>query len=336
MDQKTLGVCVIGAGTMGAQHACAWHSFGDARLVAVADVDGERARRLADEYGFHRHSTDYREVVALDEVNVVSVCTPVFYHPEVTVFAAGQGKHVLCEKPIALTLEGADRMIEACRSHGVNLGLGFQRRFEERTHELAELVQHGEIGRPVMWRWNSSGPIVAGRPAMHDMRRGNGGPLVDKCCHYFDHWRVVLQAEPTRVMARGFTFAAGREELAGIEEMAPDTAAVIVEFDSGDAGVVTITWGLPPGVRGESMEDILGPEGALVITGDEIRVVKEGGDDRVIGCPREGEKEKEVHHFARAVLEGGEPEANGEDGRVALCVSLAALESIKTGEPVSL
>jgi len=338
MRKATLGVCVVGAGAMGTQHANGWATVEEARLVAVADVDEERARRLAQGRGFATCTTDYREVVASEEVDVVSVCTPAFYHAEVTVFAAQHGKHVLCEKPIALGLDEADRMIDTAHSCGVKLGIGFQRRFASTTRELAELFWHAEIGRPVMWRENTSAPIrtVVGKPAMHDLKQGNGGPVVDICPHIFDLWRVVLAAEPDRVTARGFTFARGREELKGVEELAPDTAAIIVEHSSTDIGVITITWGLPPGVQGGSMRDILGPEGAVVFADDGLRVVKQGGEERRIPCPQGDEKAKEVRHFARAVLEGDEPKASGEDGRIALRVSLAALESMATGEPVSL
>ena len=277
-------------------------------------------------------------MIALNEVDVVSVCTPAFYHPEVAVLAARHGKHILCEKPIALTLEGADQMIEAAQSNGVKLSVGFQLRRSRRTEELRNLIQGGEIGRPVMFRRNVSAPIrtTVGKPAMHDMRRGNGGPVVDMCCHFFDLLRAILNAEPVWVTARGFTFAKGRKELKGIEEVAPDTAAILVEYSSGDLGVITITWGLPPGVQGGNMEDISGPEGVLVLTSNEISVIKEGGETRGIAFPQENEKAKEIRDFARTISEDVVPEVTGEDGRIALRVSLAALESMGNGEPVSL
>lgn len=335
---QRLGICVVGAGAMGAQHAEGWRAVEEARLIAVADVDAERAQRFVEEYGFASWFTDYREAIALDEVDVVSVCTPAFYHPEVTLFAAQHGKHILCEKPIALTLKGADQMIEAARSHGVKLSVGFQLRRSRRTEELRKRIQGGELGRPVMFRRNISAPIrtTVGKPAMHDMRRGNGGPVVDICCHFFDLLRVILNAEPARVTAHGFVFAEGRKELRGIEEVAPDTAAILIEYNSGDLGVITITWGLPPGVQGGNMEDILGPEGAIVLTSNEIRVIKEGGETQRIISPQENEKAQEIRDFARAILEDIEPEVTGEDGRIALRVSLAALESMRSGGPVSL
>jgi predicted dehydrogenase len=323
---------------MGTQHTNGWRTVKGARLIAVADLDEGRAKRLAEEYGFARWATDYHEVVALDEVDVVSVCTPAFYHPEITVYAAQHGKHVLCEKPIALTLEEADRMINTTRSCGVKLGIGFQLRFAKATQQLKGLFHRGEIGRPVMWRQNASAPIrtVVGKPAMHDLKRGNGGPTVDICCHTFDLWRVVLRAEPVRVTARGFTFARGREELKDVEELAPDTIAILVEHSSGDMGVITITWGLPPGAQGGSMVDILGSKGAIILANKGLRVIREGGEERRIPCPSGDEKAEEIRYFAQRIIEGGEPEATGMDGKIALTVSLAALESMERGESVPL
>jgi len=338
MGDKTLGICVVGAGALGSYHARCWAEVEAAQLVAVTDVDAERAQRLAEDLGFKAWMMDYRDAVASGEVDVVSVCTPTFYHPDITIFAAEHGKHILCEKPMALTMEAADRMMEATSANGVKLGMGFQRRYSEHSEKLRQLVQDGEIGRPVMFRFNASAPIrvVVGKPAMHDMLRGNGGPVVDQCCHFFDLWRMVFDAEPTRVTARGFTFAKDRPELAHLEQLAPDTAAIIVEHDSGDLGVVTITWGLPPGVRGGSMDDILGPEGAIVFGRDEINLVKEGGEEHQTTGFSRNTKLAQVRHFAQCVLEEEEPNATGENGRIALRVSLGALESMKTGQPVSL
>ena len=338
MTNKPLGVCVVGAGALGARHATCWANAEGAQVVSIADVDAERARSLAEALKAEAWSTDYEEMAALSEVDVVSVCTPTYYHPEIAVFAAQHGKHVLSEKPIALSLEAADAMIEAARANGVKLGIGFQRRYSKRSEEMKRLIQDGEIGRPVMFRFTSSAPIrtIVGKPAMHDMLRGNGGPVVDQCCHFFDLWRMVFDAEPVRVTARGLTFAAGRPELAHLEQLAPDTAAIIVEHDSGDLGVITITWGLPPGVRGGHMDDILGPEGAVLFTRDEITVIREGGEKREITIPPEDTKAKQVRHFVQCILEDEAPNATGENGRIALQVSLAALESIGTGQPVSL
>jgi len=329
-----LGVCVVGAGERGTQHARAWESLGNVRLVAVADIDRGRAERLAEELNFDFWSTDFRSAVSQPGVDIVSICTPAYFHPEVAVFSAEKSRHILCEKPIALTLEAADVIIEAARENDVKLSIGFQRRYTKYAETLAEVIQKGEIGRPVMFRLESAVEIRPKR-AMHDRRRGNAGPVVDGCCHYFDLWRMIFNSEPTRVTARGFTFAEGRKELEGIEELAPDTVALIVEHASGDLGVITVSWGLPPGVKGRRGSDILGPEGVILLN-RELRVIKEGGVERRIGPFVEDALREEVRSFAQSVLTDTEPKVTGEDGRVALRVSLAALESIETGETVEL
>lgn len=338
MAGNEIGVCVVGAGTMGTQHAAGWQTVDGARIAAVVDLDEKRARTLAESSGADRWLTDYRKALTADDIDAVSVCTPAGVHPEVTVFAAEHGKHVLSEKPIALTLAEADRMIDTTRDCGVKLGIGFQLRFSAATAELASLIQGGKLGRPVMWRRNVSAPIrtVVGKPAMHDLAHGNGGPVVDFCPHTFDRWRKLFQAEAVSVVARGFTAAEERPELAEIERLAPDTAAILVEFSSGDLGVFTISWGLPPGASGGSMEDVLGPRGGVTVGGKELKLVTEGGQERVIPCPGAEEKAQEIRRFVQAVCQDGEPEATGADGRAALAISLAALESMERKEKVTL
>ena len=113
---------------MGRNHVRAWSGVEGTRVVAVADVDQARASALASEYGVENVYSDYRPALERPDVQMVSVCVPAYYHPEVTIFAAERGKHVLCEKPIALTTERAQAMIEAARRNDVRLGIGFQLR----------------------------------------------------------------------------------------------------------------------------------------------------------------------------------------------------------------
>jgi len=330
---QRLGVCVVGAGERGTQHAHAWSKIGSVDLISVADVNPLRARRLAKDLKFKFWSTDFESAILREGVNVVSICTPAFYHPEIAIFAASHGKHILCEKPIALTIEDAERMIHTARTNKVKLCIGFQRRYSRYFEVLADLISDGEIGRPVMYRLESAVEIRP-KKAMHDMKRGNAGPIVDGCCHFFDLWRLIFHSEPKEVIAKGFVFARDREELQDIEELAPDTAAIIVEFVSGDLGVITISWGLPPGVRGRSGSDVLGPEGVILLEKESMTIIKEGGNVRRVGPFVEDALLNEVQDFIDCVLTGREPKATGEDGLVALKVSLAALESMFSGKPV--
>jgi UDP-N-acetylglucosamine 3-dehydrogenase len=322
---------------MGTTHAKAWMRGEVGRVVAVADVDEVRAKKLAQECGLDRHHTDYKQAIAQPEVQIVSVCTPTCFHPPVSIFAMEHGKHVLSEKPIALTVADAQKMIAAAEERRVRLAIGFVLRFSRATELVAEHLAKGTIGRPVMFRHSQIAEIRPKR-AMHD-RDQNNGPLVDTCCHNFDMWRVCFASEPKRVTARGFTFGSNKPELSHLKQLAVDTAALIVEFASGDIGVITISWGMPPGTRFPGGSDILGPNGIIKLGGlADISIIK-GAKEEKFGDPKAQLPDLHVQqttHFARAVAEGGPVKATGADGLAALKVSLAALESIETGKTVEL
>ena len=306
------GVCVVGCGDMGTTHAKAWMRGDAGRVVAVVDIDEARAQKLAKGCGLDRHYTDYKEAIPRPDCQIVSVCTPTCFHAPISIFAMEHGKHVLSEKPIALTVADAEKMIatsERCRA------------------KLA-------IGRPVMFR---CAQVIEIRPkrAMHD-RHQNNGPIVDTCCHNFDMWRVCFASEPVRVTARGFTFGANKPELSHLKELAVDTAAIIVEYASGDLGVMNISWGMPPGTKCPGGEDILGPDGIIKISfPGEITVQKGPKEEKITGL-NDDTHLIQTTAFARAVSEGAPVKATARDGLIALKVSLAALESIATGKTVSI
>jgi predicted dehydrogenase len=328
---------VVGAGMMGRNHVRAWSGVEGTRVVAVADVDQARASALASEYGVENVYSDYRPALERPDVQMVSVCVPAYYHPEVTIFAAERGKHVLCEKPIALTTERAQAMIEAARRNDVRLGIGFQLRQLQATRDIVRLMSEGAIGRPAMWVYTFTMPI---RPkvAMHDMLTGNGGPVVDFCPHRFDLWRLAFDSEPVLVEAQGFTMATGRPELAKIKQLAPDTVSLLVRYASGDVGALSISWGLPPGVSGATFAEVWGPKGLMRPEVDSVHLLTEGGEAATFGPYGEDvmveAMRRQAEAFAQAVRTGGSPTATGEDGLAALRISLAALRSAETGQPI--
>src|SRR4051812_10243202 len=144
-------ICIIGCGDMGTQHASAWRRREDCRVVAVHDVDAARRETLAQACGARAYA-DVKEAIGHPGVQIVSVCTPVCFHAEVSCTAMRLGKHVLCEKPIALTLAQADEMIETARAHRVQLAVSLQYRSTSRQVKLAELVRSGAFGVPILMR----------------------------------------------------------------------------------------------------------------------------------------------------------------------------------------
>ncbi|MDQ1300359.1 MAG: Gfo/Idh/MocA family oxidoreductase, partial [Chloroflexota bacterium] len=303
----------------------------------VVDIQPDRAERLAGACGLERWYLDYRAAVSRDDVDVVSVCIPTYLHSEVTVFAAEHGKHVLSEKPMALTLASADAMIAAAARHGVKLGIGFMRPYSPVQEQVRAWLAAGKLGRPLAYHALDARELRPKRE-MHDAH-ANGGPVIDMGVHLFDGWARLFDAEPVEVFAVGHRLAAGRPEISHIREVAVDTATVVVRYASGDTGTFVCSWGLPPGVIPPGGPDILfGPLGALHLTYNmthqEARWLREGGAWETIAACDEDMYQREIAGFARCIIEDQSPPAGGAEGQAALRVALAALESIRTGQSI--
>lgn len=325
-----LDVCVIGCGQLGQVHARTWPQVAGARVVAVADPLGDRAKMLGEELGC-RWYTDYRQALAQHGLNAASVAVPSAYHRECTVAALEHGCHVICEKPIALSLEDARAMIKEAEARGLKLAFGFCKRFMGQVQTVRELVQAGRLGRPVMYRHVSSWEIRP-KPWIMDRNLG-GGPIFDISCHYTDQWRVIFGSNPVRVKASGLTIMQDSPEKPDIDPQV-DTFSMTVEYDSGDVGMLSMSWGLPKGVTGQTLEDCLGPAGLLRIEPAKVTLLGRGGEEEVRGPLSAEMHPAQLGSFAKAIREGTPVAASGEDGLWALQTSLAALRSIETGEAV--
>ncbi len=326
-----LKVCVIGAGALGQVHARNWPTVPGARVVAVADPWTERARALGEEVGCPWFA-DYREALQVAGLAAVSVAVPSALHRECTVAALERGCHVICEKPIALSLADGREMIRTAEARGLKLAYGFCKRFMGQVQTVRAIVQSGRLGRPVMYRHASAWEIRP-KPWIMDKHLG-GGPLLDISCHYTDQWRVVFGSNPVRVKAAGLTIMDSSPDKPDIDPQV-DTFTMIVEYASGDIGMLSMTWGLPKGVTGQTLEDCIGPRGLLTI--ETARVERRGpaGEQEVFEGLSTDMHPLQLKAFADAIREDKPVAASGEDGLWALQVSLAALRSIATGEAVA-
>ena len=327
-------VCVIGCGDRGKAYAAAWQDRDDSTVASVFDPQEGRRLALAEKMEARPHDS-YTGAIEQKGVNVVCVCTPVCFHSEITVCAAENGRHVLSEKPMALTLEQADDMIGACDANGVLLTLGLQRRTFYRDRKYKELFEAGEFGSPLFFRFQDMRDI---RPkiAMH-RRSQNNGPLVDMLCHYMDLARFVTGAEPVNVRAVGSCYAEDKPPVNDVPDPAIDAAAVMVEMTGGHVLEAFLNWGMRLGFPGSGQELVVGPEisaapvpdGVEVQYADHSETWRDDGEGPVgaAGC---------VKWLVKAINGDAPLEVTGQDGRAALAVSLAALESIESGETVTL
>ncbi len=334
---KKLRICIVGCGYMGTIHANSWATVPEVEIVAVVDIDETRADKLATQFKLDGFYTDYLDAIALPEVDVVSVCIPTNLHAEVTIAAAELGKHVLCEKPLTLTTEDADRMIAAAEKNNIKLGVGFMRRHSDVVQDLKEKLAANEFGRPVLYNASDVRELRPKR-VMHDAQV-NGGPVIDMAVHLIDLWTTIFDSQPVSVSAHGLKIGQDRPEIEHIEHVAIDTATVIVKFESGDVGTFVVTWGLPEKVNPSQHRDqIYGPHGLgeTFFHGNqqELQIMRAGGIWETISISHQNMYHNQAASYTKWILEDQPFPATGKDGKAALTVALAALESIQTGQTI--
>jgi myo-inositol 2-dehydrogenase / D-chiro-inositol 1-dehydrogenase len=329
---ETVGVALVGAGRMGAFHAeTLARRLPGARLAAVADAAPGAAERLAGALGADRAYTDAAQLWDDPAVDAVVIASPARSHADLVVAAAAAGRHVFCEKPMAVTLPDADRAIDAARSAGVVLQVGFNRRFATDWRAARALLDAGTLGTPRLLR------SLTRDPGGFDPARVQPDTIfLETLIHDFDTLRFLNPgAEAVEVHA----VADALVEPAWRDRGLLDTAVVTVRFDNGAVAVAEACFEASYGydVRGE----VLG-SGGMVTLGDGRRsgLAFSGPAGRLVETVR-GDQElfpgaytAELAAFVEAVRTGTPALVTGEDARAALAIALAAAESVRTGRPV--
>ncbi len=330
---KPVRVAVIGAGMMGRGHASCLAQSPRGELIAVADVDLARAKELADHHGAAPYS-GHREVLAGEDVDAVIVCTPDWAHREVCIDAAAAGKHVLVEKPLAVTLEDCDAIIEACDEASVALMVGQILRFDPRYAAVKAAVESGQIGDVSYLYARRSNTLLQPR------RFGGQTTVLHYLAVHDVDWMLWAMGEPvTEVYA-----AASRKTLADLG--VDDSVFLTLKFARGAVGCVQAAWILPQHASQDldAYLEVTGTKGALFIDTPNAGVRLEAERPRrvdttygfAIGGRTGGALREEVEHFLRCVQEGCRPLIDGPQARAAVAVVEAAAKSIRTGEPVRL
>ncbi|UVI30043.1 Gfo/Idh/MocA family protein [Paenibacillus spongiae] len=334
---KRMNIAVIGAGDMGNTHVGAWQNAGH-RVVSVTDISEELAKKTKEKYGIPNMYLDYREAAADPEIDIVSICLPLALHAPVTIYAAEQGKHVFCEKPLARSFEEVKAMEAAVNKAGVHFGIGLQRSFANSLKIVKQMAADQVFGHPMLI---TSTGVAEVRPKrlMHDAN-GNMGPLMDNCCHYFMMWKHIFQSRPKSIYCIGDVFAKDRPELSHIEKLAIDTAVMSVKYESGDMAEMVITWGMAKGFQlGGRSDRLYGPRGGA--EGDFTNItgsitIYEGDQRRELGIEghRQSLHAEQFQTFAQAIEQGIPAPVGFQDGKEMLTISLAAIESAVTGRIV--
>lgn len=335
-----IGVAMIGAGSISRAHLPTLEGRSDVELVGVADLNEAQAKARAEEYGARVAVRDYHELLKRDDVHAVVVGIPTHFHTEASLAAMDMGKHVLCEKPMARTLEECEQMKQAAEKNGVTLQIAFVRRFDPEWGKIRDLALEGRVGRPCLWRRFVVG-AAPGAPygTWYSDSRVSNGPLDESGIHDFDFIRYTF-GDVKCVTASVWKLGRTGDVL--------DMGTVIVDFVSGDQAVIQWSWSLPPGCAGGSANGlyVVGPEGVIqsprCVDGTKYEVAITGAAGKEETVPFLVDRGKgswfdgQMSNFLASIRGEETPRGSAEDGYKAQQIVMAAFESSRTGRRVDI
>lgn len=331
-------VAIVGTGGIyRLAHGPAWQKIPQATVVATCDIIKERADQARAELGTAKSFASMDELLAKDGIDLVDICTPHPTHAELAIKAMKAGKHVICEKPMALKLEDAALMMQVAKEKKRHLYIGHTRRFDRRWMQVKEQIATGRIGEPVAMRWSERS--WAGFPSdswRWDSR--NGGVLMDLGVHIADLFAWFFEAAATEVFAKAVPV---REEAR--QQHCPDFALVQMSFPGGKQGLIELSWAHPKEYAPfYSSLEIIGTRGKLALSDRDsgpMIVVKEGTQvpryspllstypEAFVG---------ELAHFVDGISGKIPPRITLDDAYRAVEVIAKALESAASGKPIAL
>jgi len=342
MSTQKMRFAIVGCGVISPFHAKSIAANENAELVAVVDVIEEKAKKLAEEYNVPYVYTSYEEMLQRDDIDVVNVCVPSGLHAEVAIAAARAGKHVFCEKPLDVTLEKMEAMIQAVKDNNVKMGVVYQRRTFPAAIAARKAVQEGKLGKLVLgdaylkYYRDQAYYNSAGWRGTWEL--DGGGALMNQGVHGIDliQWMV---GEVESVFARSAALVRDIE--------VEDTAVAVLKYKNGAFGVIQGTTSVYPGM--ETRFEIHGEKGTIIFTDSGIQEWKFIDSDEmspeVEGTLAPSSDPRNIsangHYILiddmiQAIREDRDPMVTGEEASKAVKLILAIYESARTGKEVKL
>jgi len=328
-----LRIGLIGAGRIGQVHAAnIAFRLPQAALISVTDINFDAAQALAARTNAPKVTADWREVLADPGIDAVLICTATDTHAMLIEAAARAGKHIFCEKPIALNLPDIDRALAAVAGAGVTFQVGFNRRFDANFRRVRTAIAEGQIGAPHILH------IVSRDPAPPPLAyvKISGGLFLDMAIHDFDMARYLIGSEIEEVYAQAGVMV---EPTIG-EAGDVDTAVTLLRFANGAIGTIDnsrkAVYGYDQrvevfGSKGAIQTENNFPNNAMLSTGDSIR------RDLPLNFFMQRYIESyvaEIEAFVDVVLQGTPAQVSGQDGKMAMVVAMAAQTSWQERRPV--
>jgi len=351
---ESINVGVIGTGSISAMHLQSYQKHANANLLAVCDLNEDRARLAAEKYGAAKVFTDYRELLADPEIDAVSICTWNNTHAEISIAALNAGKHVLVEKPLCRTVEEALRVQEAVKSSGKLLQVGFVRRYDPNAQMLREFADKGEFGDIYFAKASSIRRL--GNPGgwFSDIERSGGGPLIDIGVHVIDLcWYMMGRPKPVAVSANTYRKLGNRSNVRNLsfykaadydaeKNTVEDMANAMIRFENGASMLVDVSFTLHSKDNQQSVK-LYGDKGGFEID-PEVVIVTEKHDTIINIQPQTDHKgfnfdsafQSEVNHFIASIQNGTQPLSPVEDGVEIMKILCGIYESAEKGAEVQL
>ncbi len=339
---KTVKVGMIGAGFVSDIHAHAFKQFvPNAEVVAVASPN--RAGEFAKTHGIPHAFQDYREMLTLKDLDVVTIAIPNYLHCQAALDIAAAGKHIICEKPLCKTLEEADQMIEAAQKAGVLLMYAEELCFAPKYVRAKQLIQEGALGEPFLVKQaeEHDGPHM---PWFWNVDLSGGGVLLDMGCHSVEYGRWVFGKPQVKSVTAYCNTFVHKERTKG-----EDHSIMIIEYEGDKINIAENSWAKGGGV--DDRCEIYGTKGntrADLLKGSSLWTYSQEGYGYAVekagttrgwtftmfeevwnyGFPQE------MQHFVNCVLGKEEPIETGEDGREVLKILYAAYQSAGEGRRI--
>lgn len=342
---RKVHIGLIGSQFISTIHADSAQRCPDATLFGVASPTPGNAARLAARFSIPHALLDYRELLAMPEIDMVVLGVPNDLHCRVAQDAFSAGKHVVIEKPLCLNLAEADQMIAAARKAGRKLMYAEELCFAPKYVRLKQLLDSGALGAPTLIKQSEKhdGPHA---PHFWDIQRSGGGVTMDMGCHAIEFFRWMLGRPPIKSV-----YAQMSTQVHGDRTAGEDNAILILEFENGATAIAEESWTKLGGM--DDRAEVYGSKGvayADLLHGNSIETYSAVGYDYAVekagstkgwsftiyeeawnyGFPQE------MAHFVDCVLHDKQPLVTGEDGRAVLETIFAAYESAGSGKKVAL
>jgi UDP-N-acetylglucosamine 3-dehydrogenase len=304
---KKLGVAVVGTGFWGKNHARVYKELASTELVAICDVNAERAKSIADQFGVKAY-TNSDEMLKDKQIEALSVCTWSTFLAQEALKALNAGKHVLVEKPMATDTAQARKLADTAEQNGLHLTVGFLMRFIPGLQHIRQAVESKKIGELVC--------ATAKRVSQWPERIGDVGVVKDTAIHDIDVMRFIANEDPVTVYAKMGSMRHRQFE---------DYAQIMLTFKGGKSAFIESNWLTPYKTR------------TLTVTGSDAIMrldyitqdlwIEQQTETVQPRYPFQEPLKLELQHFADCILEKKKPLVTGEDGIKALAIAQAAIES---------